>query len=164
MTTWTAPRTWAVGEKITASRLNTHLRDQFKVVGEAWLSYTPAWTATTTNPVLNNGTLNGFYKEVDKWITYRIELTAGSTTTFGTGSYRLSLPVTARTATTSYAPMGQACLIDTSLSARYMRFAGYSSTTVVFLTDEASTQWGAAAPFAFASTDLVVVQGVYEAA
>ena len=48
-TQWTAGTT--AGQVLTAATLNT--------IGAATQSYTPAWTGSTTNPVLNNGTLTG---------------------------------------------------------------------------------------------------------
>ena len=35
MTAWTAPRTWVTGETVTASQLNTHLRDNLLALREA---------------------------------------------------------------------------------------------------------------------------------
>jgi hypothetical protein len=62
--------------------------------GGTWTSYTPAWTASTTNPVLGNGTLVGRYSKVGKMVDFAIQLTAGSTTTFGSGQWSFSLPFT----------------------------------------------------------------------
>lgn len=56
--------------------------------------YTPAWTGTT-NPVLNNGTLLGRYVLAGRLVTGWFDLTIGSSTTFGSGGYRISLPVPA---------------------------------------------------------------------
>ena len=63
----------------------------------AWTSYTPSWTATTTNPVIGNGSIAGRYKQIDKVVICEFRLVPGSTTTFGSGNYRLSLPVTSAT-------------------------------------------------------------------
>lgn len=57
-------------------------------------SYTPTWTASTTNPSIGNGTLSGEYIQTGKLVTFWATITAGSTTTFGSGDYRLSYPVT----------------------------------------------------------------------
>jgi len=54
--------------------------------------YTPAWTATVTDPVLGNGTIVGTYNVSGAVVDVHILLTPGSTTTFGSGSYRFSLP------------------------------------------------------------------------
>jgi hypothetical protein len=63
--------------------------------GGTWTSYTPAWTGSVTNPVLGNGTIAGRYSKVGKMVDFSIKITAGSTTTFGSGPWSLSLPVAA---------------------------------------------------------------------
>lgn len=63
--------------------------------GGAWTVYTPAWTTTATAPVIGNGSIVGHYMRQGKTITVAAEVVSGTTTTYGTGSYRISLPVTA---------------------------------------------------------------------
>ncbi|CAL9530333.1 hypothetical protein [Streptomyces sp. enrichment culture] len=60
----------------------------------AWNTYTPVWTADTTAPAIGNGTLTGKYAVVGKVCHFSTLVTFGSTTTFGSGYYTLSLPVT----------------------------------------------------------------------
>lgn len=91
----TAPRTWVVGEVVTAALLNAELRDQLTDILGAWTSYTPVWAATTTPPSVGNGTLTGRHKLIGKLCTAVWELVMGSTTTFGSGTYSWSLPFTA---------------------------------------------------------------------
>ena len=57
-----------------------------------WQAYTVSWTATTTNPSIGNGTLVGRYTQIGKTIMGNILLICGSTTTFGSGNWRFSLP------------------------------------------------------------------------
>jgi hypothetical protein len=92
-----SPRTWLVGEVVSAATLNTEIRDQFNTMFGAWTPYTPVWTATTTNPALGNGTLTGQYMKIGRTCIVQIVLTIGSTSTFGTGNWRISLPFTAAT-------------------------------------------------------------------
>ena len=92
------PRTWVVGEVVTAALLNAEIRDQFLSFFGAWTSYTPVWTASTTNPVVNNGTLNGRYLKVGRTVHNVIDLTTGSTTTYGSGTYAFSMPAAAGSA------------------------------------------------------------------
>ncbi|MFE9098483.1 hypothetical protein [Streptomyces sp. NPDC007264] len=94
-----APRTWVVGETVTAALMNQEIRDQWNTVLGAWTAYTPAWTAVTTNPVLGNGTLVGQYMKIGRTCHLIITLTTGSTTTYGTGFWRLSLPFQAASGT-----------------------------------------------------------------
>lgn len=58
-------------------------------------AFTPAWTAATTNPVLGNGTLEGWWSRTGKRVSVDIKLTIGTTTTFGSGPWSFSLPVDA---------------------------------------------------------------------
>lgn len=103
------PRTWVVGEVVTAALLNQEIRDQFNSMFAAWTSYTPTWTSTSTAPVLNNGTLTGRYMKIGRNVLCQINLTAGSTTTYGTGNYSFSLPSTA--ASSGQATVGSAMLL-----------------------------------------------------
>ncbi|MEU0001488.1 hypothetical protein ABZ069_31680 [Streptomyces microflavus] len=91
----TIPRTWASGEVPTGTDFNTEVRDQFNSIFAAWTPYTPAWTGQTTNPVLNNGSLTGRYLKVGRTCHVQIELLMGSTTTYGSGGWVLSLPFAA---------------------------------------------------------------------
>jgi hypothetical protein len=61
----------------------------------AWTSYTPVWTAASVNPVIGNGTITGQYKVIGKTCFVRGNVAMGSTTTFGTGEWYISMPFTA---------------------------------------------------------------------
>jgi len=61
----------------------------------AWISYTPTWTAASLNPVIGNGTIEGYYKVIGKTCFVRGNIAMGSTTTFGTGEWYVSMPFTA---------------------------------------------------------------------
>jgi hypothetical protein len=60
----------------------------------ATTSYTPSWTAAT-NPAIGNGTIVGSYTQVEKTVYFRVVISFGSTTTFGSGAYTITLPTTA---------------------------------------------------------------------
>ena len=61
----------------------------------AWNTYTPTWTATTTNPAIGDGTLTGRYAVVGKVCHFTTLVTFGASTAYGSGNYSLGLPVTA---------------------------------------------------------------------
>lgn len=62
----------------------------------AWQTYTPAWTASTTNPAVGNGTMTGRYIYLNKHtVMMVIRIVCGSTSTKGSGNYKLSVPVAA---------------------------------------------------------------------
>src|SRR5215471_2626881 len=56
-------------------------------------TYVPTWGSDDTAPVLGNGTLTGSYIQVGKLVLATTKLTIGSTSTLGTGTYYMSLPV-----------------------------------------------------------------------
>jgi hypothetical protein len=64
----------------------------------AWTSYTPSWTAASVNPVIGNGTITGQYKVIGKTCFVRGNIVMGSTTTFGSGEWYVSMPFTASNA------------------------------------------------------------------
>lgn len=144
--------------------------------GTTWLpfggttqTYTPVWTASTTNPVLSNGVIAGRYTQVGKMVTCSIELTMGSSTTYGSGTWSLTLPVGARTSNR----IGLTGLaIDQSSGTRYFSYGywvGPSSTATItyFAVSGAnviSSSVDLNSPFAWASTDTFMISGTYEAA
>lgn len=69
--------------------------DKIDDIGAPWTAYTPPWfNSGATQPAIGNGTLRGRYKKIGKLLIINIELTVGSTTTFGTagGFWSFSLP------------------------------------------------------------------------
>lgn len=162
MTTWnTSIPNFVAGTVVDEPELDV-LSNNLTVIGEAWTSYTPAWTGSGSNPVIGNGTIVGQYRATGKTIDYFINILAGSTTTFGTGTYSFSLPVTAASSV-SYHPMGVAIVRDGS-AAPLVRFPGHSTTTTVLLIDVAGTIVAATVPFTFANGDRIMLRGSYEAA
>lgn len=62
---------------------------RIKKLERGWQKWeTLVWDANTTSPAIGNGTLQGWYRFDERWMEAWIELAAGSTTTFGTGSMR----------------------------------------------------------------------------
>lgn len=55
-------------------------------------SYTPIWGAATTAPVLNDGTIEGFWTRIGDLCQVVIRMTSGASTTFGSGNYDFRLP------------------------------------------------------------------------
>jgi hypothetical protein len=97
-----APRTWVVGEVVSAAIMNQEIRDQFNSMFGAWTAYTPSWTSSGTAPSLGNGTIIGRYMKFGRTVVCHINLVTGSTTTYGSGSYNFSLPFTSANAGASY--------------------------------------------------------------
>lgn len=160
---WTNPRTWVAGETLTAALLNVHVRDNLKAIGDAWTAYTPTWGATSSNPTLGNGTLNGTYLQAGKLVMFRISLLFGSTTTVGSGNYTFTAPTAARYVT--YQPAGTAQLLDSSVPATRPQLAAFNgSATQLILQDTAGTPVTHNTPYAWATGDRIIISGTYEAA
>lgn len=150
--------------RIDTGRTEEHDGSGWRVVTDpgAWRSFTPTWTAGTTNPTLGNGTLAGRYTVIGRTVHFRVELTFGSTTTVGVGSYRWAPPLPlANILGGASEPVGQATLQDTSASTRYARTA-YVSAAGISLTAEDGTIAGHANPAAWANGDTICIYGTYE--
>lgn len=132
----------------------------------AWVSYTPVWTAATTNPVLGNGTLVGRYQRLGRTIVCHINLIPGSTTTFGSGNYSLTIPFTAANQGCTY--IGHAHLLaGTRWQGQFVISPGATlgGPYMTTATGNASlTAMTPSAPSAFASTHQLRITATYEAA
>jgi hypothetical protein len=130
--------------------------------GGGWTSYTPVWTAATTNPVIGNGILEGVYRRIGSICEFAIKLSAGSTTTFGTGVYRLSLPIVALDS--GWNGTYQVGILDNGV-AWYHKYYGFGFADgfndKFIIADSGSNYWSNTAPFTFGNTDSVYVQGRY---
>ncbi|MEV5535003.1 hypothetical protein [Streptomyces prunicolor] len=137
----------------------------------AWNAYTPAWTAATTNPAIGDGTLTGRYAVVGKVCHFTAFAAFGSTTTYGSGGYGLSLPVATGPTGGLIQFTGMAnsgggraqitCQPSSSSGATTYTLWGPSSTT-----SSAIAQIGSGGLFgaAFASGHFIRVNGTYEVA
>jgi hypothetical protein len=128
---------------------------------DAWTAYTPVWTATTTNPVLGNATVDSAYIRSGKYVTYVGNITMGSTTTYGTGAYLLSVPVNLAAAARA---IGIIYLSDASTPAndRMGLLAGSSASQVAPLVSGGNVS--PTNPFPFAVSDAMRWAITYEAA
>lgn len=153
-----SPGTWASGEIPTASKLNQNIRDPWDSAQSAWTNYTTSWTSSGTNPAIGNGTLAARYHRIGKSIWWYVSIVTGSTTTYGTGRWQVTLPepVIGRLSTTGVAR-------DTSGSDDWM-ISGILSGSVCFLglvTGPVSALTGTA-PFTWAAGDTLYIGGSYE--
>lgn len=64
--------------------------------GFAGISFTPTWEGGGGNPAIGNGTISGRYVLLGNVVVGTCGLTAGSTTTFGSGTYYLGVPLPMR--------------------------------------------------------------------
>lgn len=162
---WVSPRTWVAAEVVTAALMN-QLRDALKAIGDPWTSYTPTWSSSATAVAIGNGTQVGAYINAGKLVTFRAKITMGSTTTYGTGSYRIALPVSM---STSDPGRFAVALLDSSAGATYQGMTYSVAGTLAPIAIDNGTAGGAiqavtsAVPFTFATGDTIEVVGTYEA-
>lgn len=161
MAVWTPPKTWATSDILTSSDMNTYVRDNENAMGKL-TAYSPGWTAATTNPTIGNGTIVGKYFAVEEWCWVSIQIVAGSTTSGGSGSYNVSLPVSA--ATLSGEQDLPVVLYNTGV-ARYLAvgiIASGGSSMLTNLTGVAAGFWTQSSPFTFAASgNMMSVSGIY---
>lgn len=132
------------------------------VVTGAWTAYATNWTASAGTPAIGNGTLSATFRLVGKTVDVRIELTAGSTTTFGTAGafWQFSLP---SGHTVSGRFVGSLMSIDTGvLEYNGTSEIGYSSATTISLLKSSSGRMSNNSPFTFGNTDRLTVTIRYE--
>ena len=138
-----------------------------QTVPGAWTDWTPTWT----NLTVGNATQTAVYSQVGKIVFFRIFLTLGSTSSVGT-SPQFTLPVTA--STTAYssglANIGTVNLRDTGTGSFQGNVAFNSSTSAVLFAHNVSgtrivnSDVTSTVPFTWTSTDVIVCNGIYEAA
>lgn len=137
----------------------------------AWQSWNPIWTAASVNPVLGNGSRYGRYVKLGRIVHFSGKILFGSTTTYGTGFYSISLPdglPTSALGTT----LCTAYYFDTSGGTEADKhFVGIgniaaSNTTIDrirFIGDAANgLPWSPTAPVTPAEDDYIVFAGTYE--
>lgn len=166
---WTTPPTFTAGASLTAAQLNI-LSGNLAVLAGARTSYaaTSVWTQATANPVLGNGTIVADYRQVDKEVDFYVQVTIGSTTALGTGTWQLALPVAARR-------LGQIFIggaVDVSAGGQAIPIAGEQvSASLLLLREWPATAGGGflvvnnTQPIATPATgDTYTISGRYEAA
>lgn len=131
-----------------------------------WTNYTPAWTSGGTAPVLNNGTLKGSYLILGSMCQVRVFFQAGSTTSFGTGTYAFSLPFTAASPAglTSAVWVGSALLRDQGgTPGRYVGVCTVDAgASVAGVLGEGGNLMTNNDPFTWANTDYMSFSVAYE--
>lgn len=152
-----------------ASITNAKLSTSAGEIGGAWASWTPTWTTLT----IGNATVVGKYKQVGKLVFFKLLVTLGNTSSFGSGDTTFSLPVTSTSDYVQFSSIiGQARFTDTGGSpSSYLGHVCWHSTTAAALQSElASSTYvngnnvDADEPHTWAATDVISAQGFYEAA
>ncbi|MGW1160354.1 hypothetical protein ACWD48_19480 [Streptomyces sp. NPDC002519] len=168
----TAPSTPYIGQFYDNGsdllRWNGSSWDTYQKVLGAWTSYTPTWTASTTNPSVGNGTLIGRYQLFGKTCHLQINLVTGSTTTYGSGTYTFALPFTSANSGATY--IGNAHLLQGSRYAGHFIISPASSGAGPSFPDSTLSPvtrhslWNQTMPLTFASTGQMRITATYEIA
>lgn len=127
-------------------------------VADAWTAFTPTWSASGTAVSLGNAAISGSYRQVGKWVEYRGLLTMGSTTTYGTGFYRFTLPVTA----VAIELVGVAQLLDFGTQDKCG--SCYTFSTALLVPVSSAGAVGPTVPHTWATSDQIRWHISYEAA
>lgn len=130
---------------------------QSNILFESPTSYNPVWSASGTAPSIGNGTLTGKSFKYGPLTIVNIKLIAGSTTTFGTGEWAFSLPVTG-TADTN---IGTAFALNNGV-AGYAGVAYQGSVSqITQIYGDGTAGFGPTVPFNWASTDQLNITLVF---
>lgn len=126
-----------------------------------WQTYAPGWWSSATQPSIGNGSITGKYLRSGRECSVHMALIAGSTTTYGSGQYYLSIPSAMSSPHSSNVTLGTAWAINQGNY--YMTGVVNMQGTMVSvflpasLTNTNSGQWGATSPWAFKNTDQMSV-------
>ena len=131
----------------------------------AWTAYTPTWTSSGTAPSLGNGSWSAAYQQLGKTVFVRIYLLFGSTTSAGTGNWRITLPVAAKTVNgvvlpATYLKNG----VNWYIGMANCNYDGNTGYVVPLLGANPSGAVTNTAPFTWGSGDNLLINGTYEAA
>jgi hypothetical protein len=126
-------------------------------------SYQPTWTTLATDPTLGNGTLTGSYYKIGKLVHVDLDLSIGSTTTFGTGNeWFFSVPSTAGKST-----RGLAFYFDVSAVNAYSGICNMvagNSTLEIWADNDGAARWGPTTPVIHATGDTLKFSFTYQEA
>lgn len=142
------------------------LTDLATALTAAWSTWTPTWTAFTTNPSVGDATVVARYRRIGKTIDGTIRLIMGSSTTFGSGAWRFSLPGGVSLPTSAE----YTCAIwmyDDNLTNRHVGVGRITGSTIEPHTAALGATNGqvtSAAPFTWATSDQIALSFTFECA
>ena len=149
----------SAGQILTAATMNS--------IGAAYETWTPALTASTTNPTLGTGSsATGRYGRVNKFVYGQAQITFGTSgTNNGSGFYFVSIPITAQA---SGSICGTYQAYDSSATIIDQGLLVLDTTSRVGLyrngTTGAAFLIAATVPWTWAANDFIRINFNYEAA
>ena len=132
-----------------------------------YFNWTPTWASDGTQPAIVNGTYVANFAMHGKTVVARMKVTFGSSTTFGTGVYTWTLPVTSGETSSAFIPVG-----TWTSTGVFMGLTTVSSSTTVFggiyhsinTSGAANAPIGQLAPTTWANTNSIDFRLTYKAA
>ena len=111
-------------------------------------AYTPVWAASGTQPAIGNGSLLGYFSISGRVMIISISQTMGSSTTYGTGTYSWSLPVSPWLICT-----GGAQALDAGTAFHIGTIHALAANTIGVVSEGAANIWGQLLPHTWAVND-----------
>lgn len=167
-----APSTPASGSAVTYTKTDGKLylkndagtEYDLTIGGSAWTAFTPTWTTSGSAPSLGNGTVVGRWQLVGlKAYAIHIEFTAGSTTTFGTGTWSFALPAGLTAASTNRQILS--CVIIDAGTANFLAQGKINASDTKVSEIRAGSTAAVVTnthPHTWANTDVLTLSGVIE--
>jgi hypothetical protein len=126
-----------------------------------WEPYTPVLTASVTDPTIGNAVVVGRYMRVGNFVFFMASFDFGSTTTYGSGFWRISTPTpVVDAAIGSVGGVGRAR--DNSPVGHYVLAPRLASATAVALSPDGATGGvNPTTPFTWAQNDELTLSGFY---
>ena len=126
-----------------------------------WQNYTPAWSSSGTQPAIGNGTVAGAFFQDGNLLWVQAEVVPGSTSTFGTGNYVVSLPIAAAGGETPGNYWGTGQITGTTLWPVQVLASSTSAIVYAPTSSTVSTlsRWAATVPVTF-STSFQITFGI----
>jgi hypothetical protein len=137
----------------------------------AWTTFTPTFTSigAGTDWAIGNATTSAAYLRVGRSLFFRVQVTWGTTTTFGTKALGMSLPLAAIAYSGTNPVLGEAAYFDASTAKVYVGRVNYrGQTEVQFVQTGVSATYvetgsvTSTLPFTWVSTDQLNAQFYFE--
>lgn len=128
---------------------------------ESWEAFTTTWTSDGTPVSQGNALLTGRKLVVGKTVWNYIDLTMGSTTTFGTGNYFFSLSASVRSGAVA---LGSIYMVDFSAGTNRCGVPASFSASLIIGVTSADQTVAATIPHTWAVSDRIAILTQFEVA
>jgi hypothetical protein len=154
----TSPVSLPVGHELVASDF-----DAYENLTGVWQTFSGfQWIGATTNPAIVNGSITARYIQIGKLVIYSGVIVMGSSTTYGTGTWDINLPVTALNSGWSASGFARDNSAGTARQG-----VGWEASTTTLRPHDVNGDLGAfsaTVPFTWATGDRLSWSAMYEAA